>query len=101
MAVRTAEEIMASVKERIGEDTSDEALAFIEDIQDTLSDMNNRVSESGDWKQKYEDNDRSWREKYQKRFFEGTPSDNEPHDTDPMDDDPEPPKRFEDLFKFE
>ena len=35
MAVRTVEEIMASVKERIGEDTSDEALSFIEDIQDT------------------------------------------------------------------
>lgn len=99
MAVKTTEEIMASVKERIGDDTSDEALAFIEDIQDTLSDMTTRVTESGDWKQKYEDNDRSWREKYQKRFFEGTPSDNDEHDSDP-EDEHQPPKTFEELFEF-
>lgn len=101
MAVKTIEEIMASVKTRVGGDTSDEALGFIEDIQDTLGDMSKRVKESGDWKQKYEENDKNWREKYQKRFFEGTPDDT----TTPPVPDPEPdtdsPKTFEDLFKFE
>lgn len=101
MAVKTIDEIMASVRTRIGEDTSDEALGFIEDIQDTLDDMSKRVKESGDWKQKYEENDKNWREKYQKRFFEGTSEDpNQPPVPDP-DPDTDPPKTFEELFKFE
>ena len=31
--------------------------------------MEARVSEAGDWKQKYEDNDKMWRDKYKDRFF--------------------------------
>lgn len=101
MAVKTIEEIMASVKTRVGEDTSDEALGFIEDIQDTFGDMSKRVQESGDWKQKYEENDKNWREKYQKRFFEGTPEDTTTPPVSDPDRDTGSPKTFEDLFKFE
>lgn len=99
MAVKNINEIMESVKARIGEDTSDEALAFIEDISDTLNDYNSRVSEAGDWKRKYEENDSSWRKKYQERFFQGTPDDGTVI-TDP-EPDPEPntPTTFEELFE--
>ena len=98
MAVKNINEIMESVKARIGEDTSDEALAFIEDITDTLNDFNTRVSEAGDWKRKYEENDSSWRQKYQERFFQGTPDDTIITDPEP---EPEPkaPTTFEELFK--
>lgn len=99
MAVKNINEIMESVKARIGEDTSDEALAFIEDISDTLNDYDSRVSEAGDWKRKYEENDSSWRKKYQERFFQGTPDD----DTVITDPDPESephaPTTFEELFE--
>lgn len=67
--VRNKDEILESVKARIGDDTSDEALSLIEDINDTIDDLNTRVTEAGDWKAKYEENDASWRTKYKERFF--------------------------------
>lgn len=65
MAVKTVDEIMAKVRERIGEDNSDEAIEFIEDISDTFESFSN----AKDWKTKYEENDKKWREKYRDRFF--------------------------------
>lgn len=67
MAVKTKAEIMELVKSKIGEDTSDETIALLEDLSDTLDTTNDSVN----WKQKYEDNDKEWRAKYSSRFFEG------------------------------
>lgn len=70
--VKTKDELLNILKERIGEDTSDEALAFIEDITDTITDFEKRADGDGvDWKKKYEDNDAEWRAKYKERFFSG------------------------------
>ena len=67
MAIRTTEEIMETLRTRVGEDTSDDALSFIEDVQDTLNSLSNNDNEN--WKQKYEENDAQWRQKYRDRFF--------------------------------
>ena len=71
MAVRTKDELLEIIKGRIGDDTSDETISFIEDITDTLSDYEEKVtnSDTEDWKTKYEENDKMWREKYRERFF--------------------------------
>lgn len=71
MAVRTKDELLEIIKERIGDDTSDETISFIEDITDTLSDYEEKAtnSDTEDWKTKYEENDKMWREKYRERFF--------------------------------
>lgn len=71
MAVKTKDELLEIIRERIGEDTSDEAISFIEDITDTLSDYEEKVTNSDAevWKTKYEENDKMWREKYRERFF--------------------------------
>lgn len=77
MAVLGREDYLARIQGIIGEDTSDEAMAIIEDMTDTYDDMNTRLSSSTDWKAKYEENDKTWREKYKARFFssnEDTPS---------------------------
>lgn len=97
MAVKTRDEILNAIKERFGEDTSDEALTFIEDVSDTLNDYESRTSGESNWKKKYEDNDKMWREKYRDRFFNAS---NE--DVPSVDDDLEEeqkPMTFEDLFK--
>lgn len=97
MAVRTKEEIMQAVRAKIGDSTEDSDLGFVEDISDTLNSY--EINAQNDWKKKYEDNDKAWRQKYRERFFSGGKAD-EP-DTDP-DPDPEPKKyRYEDLFKEE
>ena len=93
MAIKSIDEIMGAIRARVGDDTSDEAIALVEDVSDTL----NSLSTGEDWKKKYEDNDAEWRKKYRDRFF---------NPDKPVDIDPEPdlePERltFEKLFKEE
>lgn len=68
MAVRTRDEIMEAIKARLGDDTSDEALAIIEDVNDTFSDYETRSTD--DWKSKYDELDANWRKRYRDRFFQ-------------------------------
>lgn len=69
MSVITREELLERIRERIGDDTSDDALALLDDVTDTIDDYDRRVSESGDWETKYHENDAQWRERYKNRFF--------------------------------
>lgn len=69
MSIKTRDELLGAFNGIIGEDTSDEALALIEDITDTFNDLNDKVQTSGDWQAKYEQNDSEWREKYKARFL--------------------------------
>lgn len=98
MAVRTKEEILELVKTRIGDDESDEALNFVEDIIDTINDYESRIAE--DWKAKYEENDKQWRQKYRDRFFNNDPLPNsEVIDTTIASSEEEKPKTYDDLFE--
>ena len=91
MAIKTIEELMGAVRARVGEDTSDEAIAFVEDVSDTLASL----SSAEDWKKKYEENDAEWRKRYQDRFF----NPDKPNDPEP-EPEPEPKKlTFDELFK--
>ena len=58
------EQLLESIKTKFADDTSDETLKFIEDITDTINDM-----DSGDWENRYKENDAMWRQKYKERFF--------------------------------
>lgn len=94
--VKTKDELLASIKSKFGDDTSDETIALLEDISDTLDTKN----DGAEWKKKYEDNDKMWREKYTSRFFDSPAGGNEPTPTpEPT---PEPDKSEEimidDLF---
>lgn len=97
MAVKTREELLASIRARVGEQTDDETIAFLEDVTDTLTDFETRANGgSEDWEQRYKDNDAEWRKKYTERFFSNEPT----KLTDPKPKDEEKnPKTFEDLFK--
>jgi len=99
MAVLSREDYLTRIQGIIGEDTSDEAMAFIEDMTDTF-DNNMQSGDGEDWKAKYEENDKSWREKYKARFFSGgedTPNGVIGEQTEDVIDDAET-KDFDDLF---
>lgn len=102
MAVLSKEEFMSRLQERIGEDTSDEAMTFIEDMTDTFNDMETRSNSNNDaeWKQKYDELDKSWRKKYRDRFFdsETTPADVKEEQEEDVKDDGEE-KTYADLFE--
>lgn len=98
MAVKTMEELMESVRTRLGDDQSDEALALLEDISDTYSDMQSRTSGGEDWKKKYEENDAEWRQKYRDRFFNKS-NNNDDDDGDDGGGNSNKPLTFDELFK--
>lgn len=68
MAVLSRDDFMTRINERVGNDNSDDALSFIEDMTDTfdaLSSPNN----TDEWEKKYNELDTQWREKYKARFM--------------------------------
>lgn len=91
MAKKTKDELLASAKAILGENTSDEALAFMEDISDSMT------TSTEDWEAKYNENDAAWRKRYAERFMSaGDDSDIE------LEPDPEPKRlTYEELFKEE
>lgn len=94
MAILNSEQFRDAVKAFVGDRNDDDAIAFVENMNDTFNDAENRASDTTNWKQRFEENDNAWREKYRNRFFEGV---SEPEPT------PEPsPKKevktFDDLF---
>lgn len=102
--VKKTEEILELLKNKFADDTSDETLSLIEDVSDTLKEKDTLAGSSEEWKKKYEDNDKQWREKYKSRFF-STPDTgaSDPSGTGGTNDDEpdEPPKQlqYDDLFK--
>lgn len=90
--VKSVEEIMASLNAALGDNTDDATLGLLEDVQDTL----NAGADSASWKQKYEDNDKQWRERYRERFNQ--PSEQQQPEGK-MDEPEEKPLVFENLFK--
>lgn len=65
MAKLSKEELIEKVKKYVGDRTDDETIEIIEDISDSID-----SSDADEWKQKYEENDKMWRDKYISRFFE-------------------------------
>ena len=106
MAVKSKEELLSTVKTLIEDNPSDDAIALLEDISDTLD--NSTGGSSDEDKKKIEelekqvkDIDENWRKKYTDRFF--SPSD--PKDKDDDDnkegdenDEKNSPKTFDELF---
>jgi len=102
MAVRTRDEILAAIGSRLGDDTSDDTLAIIEDIDDTLRDYETRTGE--DWKTRYDELDAQWRKRYRDRFFqkayneETTPEDVKDDNEEDLKEESEV-KDFDELFE--
>ena len=93
MAKLSKDELIEKVKKYVGDRTDDETIEIIEDISDSID-----SSDADEWKKKYEENDKMWRDKYISRFFEK----NAEEDEDPTDEDDEKEyKTFEDLFEEE
>lgn len=102
--VRTKEELLDKIRVRVGDDAGDDVLELIEDISDTYDDLNKRAGDSTDWEAKYNELDRSWRERYRDRFYGSASGDNEAHDDEKdeqMNEQTEPITHYEELFTEE
>lgn len=94
MAKLSKDELIEKVRKYVGDRTDDETIEIIEDISDSIDSSN-----ADEWKQKYEENDKMWRDKYISRFVEkkeddlDTPTEHE--------EDEKEYNSFEDLFEEE
>jgi hypothetical protein len=94
MAKLSKDELIEKVKKYVGDKTDDETIEIIEDITDSID-----TSDADEWKKKYEENDKMWRDKYVSRFFDKkeedleTPTEHEEEEKEY--------NSYEDLFKKE
>lgn len=65
MAKLSKDELIEKVRKYVGDRKDDETIEIIEDISDSID-----SSDADAWKQKYEENDKMWRDKYISRFVE-------------------------------
>lgn len=94
MAKLTKDELIKKVRKYVGDRTDDETIEIIEDISDSID-----SSDADEWRQKFEENDKMWRDKYISRFLEkkedelDTPTEHEEEEKEY--------NSFEDLFEEE
>lgn len=88
------EDFLSRIKTMVGDKTDDDTLSFLEDATDTI---NSFGSDTEDWKTKYEELDKTWRDKYKARFFNKDESKDDFEESDGT----KEVKTFDDLFKEE
>jgi hypothetical protein len=94
MAKLSKDELIEKVRKYVGDRTDDETIEIIEDISDSID-----SSDADEWKKKFEENDKMWRDRYISRFVEkkedelDTPTEHE--------DEEKEYNSFEDLFEEE
>lgn len=105
MSVKSKDEILKSVKGLLGDTPSDEGIALLEDISDTLDNSTGGSSDEDkktieELQKKVKEVDDNWRKKYTDRFMK--PSVDNPDDEQDEDDSEEQednsPKTFDELF---
>ena len=95
MAKLSKDELIEKVKKYVGDRTDDETIEIIEDITDSID-----TTDVDEWKQKYKENDKMWRDKYVSRFFDKKQEDPETS-TEHEEEEEKEYKSYEDLFEKE
>ena len=67
--VKSKSELLEAINKNFNGETTDEVISLIEDISDTLDDFETKTKDTSDWKAKYDELDKTWKEKYKARFF--------------------------------
>lgn len=94
MAKLTKDELIEKVRTYVGDRTDDETIELIENISDSID-----SSDADEWKQKFEENDKMWRDKYISRFLDK--KEDEPDTPTEHEEEEKEYNSFEDLFKEE
>ena len=94
MAKLSKDELIEKVQKYVGDRTDDETIEIIEDISDSID-----SSDPDEWKQKFEECDKMWRDKYISRFLEK--KEDEPDTPTEHEEEEKEYNSFEDLFEEE
>lgn len=97
MARLPKNELIEKVRKYVGDRTDDETIEIIEDISDSID-----SSDADEWKQKFEENDKMWRDKYISRFLEKKEDElDTPTEHEEEEEEEEEYNSFDDLFEEE
>lgn len=97
MPKRTDSELLQAIGDALPDATTDEAIALLTDVRDTLSGNANSAQIERDYQQRIEELDSSWRKKFKETFYAPVDETRRKKDEEKT-----PPKtRYEDLFKEE
>lgn len=94
---RTSQEIIKSLEDLVSDKEDERYISILEDVADSVTEDTSRA-EADEWKAKYEESERSWKEKYRARFMEGTP---DPEPSPETEIEVEVKTSFDDLFTSE
>lgn len=94
MARLSRDELIEKVRKYVGDRKDDDTIEIIEDISDSID-----SSEADEWKKKYEENDKMWRDRYISRFVEK--KEDEPDTPTEHNEEEKEYNSFEDLFEEE
>lgn len=98
MSVLNRDDYINRLHTYVGEDSSDEAISFLEDMIDTFEDMENRTGDVAELERRYKELDETWRKRYKHRFITGYSNIEQSVDPDETDLKPEEVE-VEDLFE--
>ena len=90
MAKKTDAELLKAIGEALPDATTDEALALLTDVRDTLSGNASAAQLEEDYKKQIEELDAGWRKKFKETFYAPVEQKKEEK--------PKPKTRYEDLF---
>lgn len=104
--ILSKDDLLSAVKEIIGDKTDDTSIKLLEDVSDTVEDYEKKITggaapDNEDWKSKYEENDKMWRQKYRDRFFSPEPETKEQESDVRLTEESEEPElktKYEELF---
>lgn len=94
MAKLSKDELIEKVRKYVGDRTDDETIEIIEDISDSID-----SSDADEWKKKFEENDKMWRDRYISRFVEK--KEDEPDTPTEHEEEEKEYNSFDDLFEEE
>lgn len=106
MSVKSKDELLQSVKGLLGDTPSDEGIALLEDISDTLDNSTGGSSDEDkktieELQKKVKEVDDNWRKKYTERFMKPSNDsklDDEFEENDNEEQEDNSPKTFDELF---
>lgn len=100
MAILNRDEFFESLNTFIGDRNDNDSIQFMENMSDTYEDLSTKANGDGeDWKQKYIENDKMWKERYKNRFFSGNTGNSENLGYPEENEEEKKPISIDDLFE--
>ena len=78
MPILNKEQLIEKIRTAVGDITTDSAISLLEDLNDTIDNYEEITKDTTNYKEKCEQIEKSWREKYTNRFYRASAEEEDP-----------------------